>query len=84
MDGLAALLVGLLRTWNTFIITLVFHRTAASRTMTVVLALFIGQYEVAWKSMAAAAVITMPPPLLIALSFQRHLVRGPTPGAGTG
>jgi multiple sugar transport system permease protein len=49
--------------------------------MTVVLTLFIGQYEVAWEAMSAAAVVTMLPPLVMALFFQRFLVRGLTMGA---
>ena len=45
------------------------------------LTLFIGQYEVAWEDMSAAAVVTMLPPFLMALFFQRYLVRGLTMGA---
>jgi multiple sugar transport system permease protein len=74
----------MLTTWNAFLIPLIFTRTADSQTMTVVLTLFIGQYEVAWEAMAAAAVLTMLPPLLIALFFQRYLVRGLTLGAVKG
>lgn len=80
----AVFLVVMLTTWNAFLIPLIFTRTADSQTMTVVLTLFIGQYEVAWEAMAAAAVITMLPPLLIALFFQRYLVRGLTLGAVKG
>lgn len=80
----AVFLVVMLTTWNSFLIPLIFTRTADSQTMTVVLTLFIGQYEVAWEAMAAAAVLTMLPPLLIALFFQRYLVRGLTLGAVKG
>ncbi|CAN5595962.1 carbohydrate ABC transporter permease [soil metagenome] len=81
---IAVFLVVLLTTWNSFLIPLVFTRTADSQTMTVVLTLFIGQYEVAWEAMSAAAVLTMLPPLLMALFFQRYLVRGLTLGAVKG
>jgi multiple sugar transport system permease protein len=81
---IAVFLVTLLTTWNAFLIPLVFTRTEASQTMTVVLTLFIGQYEVAWEAMAAAAVVTMLPPFLMALFFQRYLVRGLTLGAVKG
>jgi multiple sugar transport system permease protein len=77
----AVFLVALLTAWNNFLIPLIFARTSASQTMTVVLTLFIGQYEVAWEAMSAAAVVTMLPPLLMALFFQRFLVRGLTMGA---
>ena len=80
----AVFLVILLTTWNAFLIPLVFTRTADSQTMTVVLTLFIGQFEVAWEAMSAAAVLTMLPPLLLALFFQRYLVRGMTLGAVKG
>jgi multiple sugar transport system permease protein len=80
----AVFLVVMLTTWNAFLIPLVFTRTADSQTMTVVLTLFIGQYEVAWEAMSAAAVLTMLPPLLLALFFQRYLVRGMTLGAVKG
>ncbi len=78
---IAVFLVALLTTWNSFLIPLIFTRTSASQTLTVVLTLFIGQYEVAWEDMAAAAVLTMLPPFLMALFFQRYLVRGLTMGA---
>lgn len=80
--GMAAVfLVALLSSWNNFLIPLIFTRTTAAQPMTVVLTLFIGQYEVAWEAMSAAAVVTMIPPLMMALFFQRHLVRGLTMGA---
>jgi multiple sugar transport system permease protein len=78
---IAVFLVALLSTWNNFLIPLIFSRTSQSQPMTVVLTLFIGQYEVAWEDMAAAAVLTMLPPFIMALFFQRYLVRGLTMGA---
>ena len=78
---IAVFLVALLSTWNNFLIPLVFTRTSNSQPLTVVLTLFIGQYEVAWEDMAAAAVLTMLPPFIMALFFQRYLVRGLTMGA---
>lgn len=77
----AVFLVALLTAWNNFLIPLIFTRTSASQPMTVVLTLFIGQYEVAWEAMSAAAVATMIAPFLMALFFQRFLVRGLTMGA---
>jgi multiple sugar transport system permease protein len=77
----AVFLVALLTTWNNFLIPLIFSRSADSQPLTVVLTLFIGQYEVAWEDMSAAAVVTMLPPFIMALFFQRYLVRGLTMGA---
>lgn len=78
---IAVFLVALVTSWNNFLIPLIFTRSADSQMLTVVLTLFIGQYEVAWEDMSAAAVLTMLPPFLMALFFQRYLVRGLTMGA---
>jgi multiple sugar transport system permease protein len=78
---IAVFLVALLSAWNNFLLPLIFTRTANAQPLTVVLTLFIGQYEVAWEAMAAAAVLTMLPPFLLALFFQRYLVRGLSLGA---
>jgi len=81
-SGMAAVfLVSLLTVWNNFLLPLIFTRSPDSQMLTVVLSLFVGQYEVAWEDMAAAAVVTMLPPFLIALFFQRFLIRGMTLGA---
>jgi multiple sugar transport system permease protein len=74
-------LVAFLTTWNAFLVPLIFSNTEASQPLTVVLSLFIGQYEVAWEAMSAAAVVTMLPPALLAFFFQRYLVRGLSMGA---
>jgi multiple sugar transport system permease protein len=80
--GMAAVfLVSLLTSWNAFLIPMIFSSTVNSQPLTVVLTFFIGQNEVAWESMAAAAVVTMIVPILLALFFQRYLVRGLTMGA---
>ena len=81
-SGMAAVfLVSFLTVWNNFLLPLIFTRSPDSQMLTVVLSLFVGQYEVAWEDMAAAAVVTMLPPFLIALFFQRFLIRGMTLGA---
>ena len=77
----AVFLVCMLSTWNNFLIPLIFTRSDDSQPLTIVLTLFIGQYEVAWEDMSAAAVVTMLPPFIMALFFQRYLVRGLTMGA---
>jgi multiple sugar transport system permease protein len=78
---IAVFLVALLSAWNNFLLPLIFTRTSNAQPLTVVLTLFIGQYEVAWEDMAAAAFLTMLPPFLMALFFQRYLVRGLSLGA---
>ncbi len=80
----SVLLVSFLNTWNAYMIPMIFSNTAKSQTITVVLTLFIGQYETAWEQMAAATVLVMIPPILLALFFQRYLVRGLSMGAVNG
>ena len=74
-------LVAFLSTWNNYLIPLIFTSTSRSQPLTVVLTQLIGQYEVAWEAMSAAAVVTIIPPLLLALFFQRYLIRGLSFGA---
>ena len=82
LPGLVSVfLVSFLTVWNAFLIPLIFTNTEISQPLTVVLSLFIGQYEVAWEAMSAAAMVTMIPPILLALFFQRHVVRGLALGA---
>ncbi|HWE60369.1 MAG TPA: carbohydrate ABC transporter permease [Chloroflexota bacterium] len=82
VPGLAAVfLTALLTDWNAFVVPLIFTNSESSQTLPVVLSLFIGQYEVEWEAMSAAAMVTLLPPLLLALFFQRYLVRGLSLGA---
>jgi multiple sugar transport system permease protein len=82
LPGLVSVfLVAFLSVWNNFLLPLVFTNSENSQPLTVVLSLFIGQYEVAWEAMSATAVVTMIPPILMALFFQRYIVRGLSMGA---
>ena len=82
LPGLVSVfLVAFLTVWNAFLIPLIFTNSEAAQPLTVVLSLFIGQYEVAWEAMSAAAVVTMIPPILMALFFQHYVVRGLALGA---
>jgi multiple sugar transport system permease protein len=80
--GLAAVfLVAFLTTWNSFLVPVILGNSPDSQPMTVVMSFFIGQHDIEWTSMSAAAMLTIVPPLLLALFFQRYLVRGLTIGA---
>lgn len=74
-------LVAFLSTWGSFLVPLIFSNTTQSQPLTVVLSLFIGQYDIAWNAMAAAVTVTIIPSLALAFFFQRYLVRGLTMGA---
>jgi|SRR6266550_443613 len=82
LPGLVSVfLVSFLTVWNAFLLPLIFTNTETAQPLTVVLSLFIGQYEVAWEAMSAAAVVTMIPPILLALFFQRYVISGLAMGA---
>lgn len=74
-------LISALGIWNAFLVPLIIGSSKASQPLTVVLSLFIGQYEVAWEVMSAATVLVMVPPLVLAFVAQRYLVRGMVAGA---
>jgi multiple sugar transport system permease protein len=79
--GLAATsILTFIACWNNFTFPLLL---GARETQTVTLATitFIGYEEVLWGQMAAAAVVTMVPELILALIVQRYIVRGLTMGA---
>jgi multiple sugar transport system permease protein len=82
LPGLVSVfLVAFLTAWNAFLLPLIFTNSENAQPLTVVLSLFIGQYEVAWEAMCAATVVTMVPPILMALFFQRYVIRGLSLGA---
>ncbi len=82
LPGLVSVfLVSFLTVWNAFLLPLIFTNTETAQPLTVVLSLFIGQYEVAWEAMSAAAVVTMIPPILLVLFFQRYVISGLAMGA---
>ncbi len=72
----AAALVTFLFSWNEFLFAYTFTATEASRTAPVALALFPGVFEIPWGDVAAAAVLTGLPPVLVVVFLQRHLIRG--------
>lgn len=79
--GLAATsILTFIACWNNFTFSLLL---GARETQTVTLATitFIGYEEVLWGQMAAAAVVTIIPELILALVVQRYIVRGLTLGA---
>jgi ABC-type glycerol-3-phosphate transport system permease component len=68
--------------WNEFIFALILTGTPASQTIPVTIAGFLVQlrfYD--YGPMFAASVLAVIPPVIIALAFQRYLVRGMLSGA---
>ena len=70
-----------LTAWNEFLLALVMTQSLNSKTMPVALAEFIGRFTVDYGLMCTVGVIACIPPVLIALTFQRHLIEGLTAGA---
>lgn len=67
--------------WNEFLFSLVILQTEANRTIMVGIAQFQGHFDKNLGVVSAALMISMIPPLIIFLFFQRDLARGLTAGA---
>lgn len=70
--------------WNEFVFALAFTLGPERQTVPVAIALFRGQYQVAWGEILAAAVVATSPVALVVLMFQRKIVSGLTAGAVKG
>jgi multiple sugar transport system permease protein len=78
-----ALFVFLL-SWDEFFFALIFTSTVAAKTVPVAIAEFTGRYVVDITAMMTGGVLAAIPPVLLALVFQRYIVRGLTAGAVKG
>lgn len=82
MPGLIAVsIVSFLSTWNMFSAPLVLTYTLKSKPLTVTMTEFIGQYFVHWDLMSAATMISIIPPLIIVIFFQKYIIQGLSAGA---
>ena len=70
--------------WDEFFYALIFTSTLAAKTAPVAIAEFVGRYVVNITGMMAGGIIAALPPLILALIFQRYIVRGLTAGAVKG
>lgn len=69
--------------WNEFLMALIFTRSRVT-PLTVVIPSLVMSDTVAWEQVAALSIMAIGPPILIAIVFQRYLVRGLTFGAVKG
>ncbi len=67
--------------WNEFLYALVFTHTAAAKTLPVIISEFSTQFGLDYGMVMAGGVIASVPPVLLALLFQRYIVRGLSAGA---
>ena len=67
-----------------FFFALIFTSTIAAKTVPVAIAEFTGRYVVDISGMMSGGVLAAIPPVVLALVFQRYIVRGLTAGAVKG
>lgn len=70
--------------WGEFLFALLFTSTASARTVPVAVSMFIGEFGVEYNMIAAALLLTILPPVILTLVFQRFIVSGLTAGAVKG
>ncbi len=73
-----------LMAWDEFFFALIFTSTTAAKTVPVAIAEFTGRYVVDITGMMTGGVLAALPPVILALIFQRYIVRGLTAGAVKG
>lgn len=69
--------------WNEFLMALVFTRSKVT-LLTVVIPSLVMSDTVAWEQVAALSIMAIGPPVIVAMVFQRYLIRGLTFGAVKG
>lgn len=73
-----------LMAWDEFFFALIFTSTIAAKTVPVAIAEFAGRHAVDIPAMMSGGVLAALPPVILALVFQRYIVRGMTAGAVKG
>lgn len=76
--------VTFLFSWGEFLFALLFTSSAASRTLPIVATMFVGEMGVEYRMITTVIVLTIIPPVLFALFFQRYIVSGLTAGSVKG
>lgn len=77
----ATMLFSFLLAWQDLLWALTLTATESTRTVTVGLAFFIGQFQVNWPMLMAAALVGSLPSVLLYVFLQKALVKGLTAGA---
>jgi multiple sugar transport system permease protein len=70
--------------WDEFFFALLLTSTPAAKTIPVVITEFTGRHSTDFSAQAAGGILAAAPPVLLALIFQRYIVRGLTAGAVKG
>ena len=77
-------ILAFMSSWSEFLFAVVFSKTAASKTITVVAASFADTAAIQFDYVMTAGVLTALPPFILALFFQRYIVGGLAAGAVKG
>lgn len=80
----AAAVFAFMTAWNEFLFALFLTSTIKSKTIPIVVANFATDLDVKFTFMAAAGVLAVIPPLILALIFQRLIVQGLAAGSVKG
>lgn len=85
MPGVAAVgILTFLYSWREFLFSFMISSTLASRPISVAVYDFVGEVNISWAQMGAAAVLAIIPTVLVVLFFQQYIVSGLTAGAMKG
>ena len=85
LPGLVAVgLLSFLTAWNEFLFALVFANSPAIKPIPVAISEFSTQWGIDYGMMTTGGVVASIPPVLLAIFFQRYLLRGLTAGAVKG
>lgn len=77
-------LMAFLFSWNEFMFALALTSTSRSQTLTIGIAGFVTSFQTFWGKMAATGILFMIPAMVLAMIFQKDLVKGLTSGAVKG
>jgi multiple sugar transport system permease protein len=77
-------ILAFMSSWSEFLFAVVFSKTTASKTLTVVAASFADTAAIQFDYVMTAGVLTALPPFVLALFFQRYIVGGLAAGAVKG
>lgn len=77
-------LMAFLFSWNEFMFALALTSTAKSQTMTIGIAGFVTSFQTFWGKMSAMGILFIIPAVILAIFFQKDLVKGFTAGAVKG
>lgn len=79
-----AVMMSFLFSWNEFMFALSLTSTARSQTLTIGIAGFVTSFQTFWGKMSAMGILFILPAVVLAIFFQKDLVKGFTAGAVKG